>query len=232
MKALIIEDDKKITEIISLSLKIRWPELKVSSAEHGEEGIQMAEREAPDIIILDLGLPDISGFEVLKAIRLFSTVPIMIVSALGEEDSVVRGLELGADEYVIKPFRQMELLSRVKALTRRTQEAEAIPPVVAGRLRLDPSLNKLTMGSKEIKLTRTEGLILYCLMRNQDKVVSYGKLHDAVWGGEYPGSAEALRVHVRRLREKLERDSSNPELIQTNIGVGYCFSLSKKNKQH
>ncbi len=225
MKVLIIEDDKNIVEIISLSLKIRWPDTKIIACNLGEDGIRAMEQHDPDIVILDLGLPDISGFEVLKAIRLYSSVPTMIVSVLGEEENIVKGLELGADEYVVKPFRQMELLSRIKALVRRTEESDETPPINAGPFRFGSSMNRLQYGDTEIKLTRTEGAIFYTLMRNKNKVVSYSKLYEVMWGAETPGAAEALRVHIRRLREKLEGDHAKPELIQTKIGVGYCLIL-------
>ena len=224
MKVLVIEDDKNIVDVIALSLKIRWPETKIVSTHLGKEGILLTENQGPDVVILDLGLPDISGFEVLKAIRLYSSVPILILSVLGEEENIVKGLELGADEYIVKPFRQLELLARMKAVIRRTGELDELPPVVAGPLRFGASMNKLSYHDKEIKLTRTEGLILYHLMRNKDKVVSYTKLFEVMWGGESQGAAEALRVHIRRLREKLEKDPSNPLLIQTKVGVGYCLS--------
>ena len=223
MKVLIIEDDKSIVDIVSLSLKIRWPDTNLISTHLGEEGIQLTKNEAPDVVILDLGLPDINGFEVLKTVREYSSVPIIILSVLGEEETVVKGLEIGADEYITKPFHQMELLARVKALIRRAGSQDKLPPISMGAIRFWPSMNKLLQDEKEIKLTRTESLILYQLMRNQGQVVPYSKLYDGMWSNESAGAVEALRVHIRRLREKLEAKPSEPKLIQTKVGVGYCL---------
>lgn len=221
IKFLIIEDDQRILEVVSIAFNIRWPEANVVSTDLGEKGLEMVEAERPDIVILDLGLPDISGFEVLKQIRLFSTVPIIVMSVMGEEEDVVRGLELGADEYVIKPFRQLEFLSRVKAVLRIHTLPGEEQPLVYGPLRFETFMSKLFNKEKEVNLTRTEALILYQLMKAGGKVITYSRLANIVWGDDCPSATESLRVYIRRLREKLEADSHNPELIHTKIGVGY-----------
>lgn len=221
MKVLIIEDDRRMVEIISLAFQIRWPEAKVISAYLGQKGLEMVETECPDVVILDLGLPDISGFEVLKQIRLFSTVPIIIMTVMGEEEDVVAGLEWGADEYITKPFRQLEFLARVKAVIRRQRLPDEEPPLVFGRLRFGPSMSKLFHGDNEIHLTRTEALILYHLMKKDGYVLTYARLAEVVWGDDYLGAAGSLRVYIRRLREKLETNPSRPKIIHTKIGVGY-----------
>ena len=221
MKVLIIEDDRRMVEVISLAFQIRWPEVNVISTDLGEKGLGMVETEYPDVVILDLGLPDISGFEVLKQIRLFSAVPIIISSVMGEEEDVVRGLEWGADEYIIKPFRQLEFLARIKAVIRRQQLPEEEPPIVYGSLHFGLSMSKLFYGKKEISLTRTEALILYHLMKKRGDVMTYSRFSEVVWGDDYPGATESLRVYIRRLREKLETDPHCPRLIHTKIGVGY-----------
>src|ERR1035437_10589731 len=138
MKILIIEDDQQIVEAITLAFQIRWPEAKLVSTPQGEKGIELVENEKPEIVILDLGLPDINGFEVLKQIRLFSDIPILILTARTEESDIVKGLEWGADDYMIKPFRQLELLSRIKALTRRTGPVAEDRPLTSGQLRFIP----------------------------------------------------------------------------------------------
>mgnify|MGYP001120650297 CR=1 FL=1 len=227
MKVLIIEDERDIVETISLAFQIGLPGVKVVSTHLGEKGIEMAESEAPDVIILDLGLPDISGFEVLKQIRLFSTIPILILTVRSEEADIVKGLEWGADDYVAKPFKQMELLTRVKALARRQRPPGEEPPLVCGPLRLDPSTRQLFHGGKQIDLTGTETRILHNLMRNAGHVVTHSSLAEAVWGewGEnYADAANSLKVHIRRLREKLEVDPSHPRLILTKAGVGYLLA--------
>ncbi len=211
MKVLIVEDDKEIVDAITLAFQIRWPEAKVVSTEN------------PDIVILDLGLPDISGFEVLSQIRLFSHVPIIILTVRSDEADVVKGLEWGADDYILKPFRQLELLARVKALIRR-QSPNDEEELVSGQLHLDATSGQLRCDGKEIALTITESRILAHLMRNAGHVVTHSSLAEAVWGNDYPGAADSLKVHIRRLREKIESSPSQPKFILTKAGVGYFLA--------
>ncbi len=224
MKVLIIEDDHEIVEVISLAFDIRWPGVNFISTHLGEKGVGLVESEKPDVVILDLGLPDMSGFDVLKEIRAFSDVPVLILTVRGEESDVVKGLEWGADDYMVKPFRQLELLSRVKALTRRAISSDREIPLVYGELSFDPSTRQLSYGQREINLTRTEGIILHSLMRNAGQVVTHSTLAEAVWGENYPDATSALKVHVLRLRQKLEVDSSQPKLILTKTGIGYLLA--------
>ncbi len=224
MKVLIIEDDHEIVEVISIAFDIRWSGVKIVSTHLGEKGVGLVESENPDIVILDLGLPDVGGFDVLKEIRAFSEVPILILTVRGEEADVVKGLEWGADDYMVKPFRQLELLSRIKALTRRASPSGSETPLVCGELSFDPSTRQLSYGQREINLTRTEGIILHSLMRNAGQVVTHSTLAEAVWGEDYPDATSALKVHVLRLRQKLEVDSSQPKLILTKAGIGYLLA--------
>jgi two-component system response regulator VicR len=224
MKVLIIEDDQAIVEAISLALQISWPEAKLLSTNLGGQGIEMLEKENPDVIILDLGLPDISGFEVLKRIRLFSNVPILILTVRSDESDIVKGLEWGADDYVIKPFRQMELLSRIKLVTRRRGTGVEETPLVCGSLRFEPANGQLFCSDQEINLTPTEGSIIHYLMKNVGRVVTHSSLAEAVWGIDYPDAADSLRVHIRRLRTKLEADPGDPKIILTRAGVGYLMA--------
>ncbi len=223
MKVLIIEDDREIVEVISLAFEIRWPGVELVSTHLGEKGVELVESENPDIVILDLGLPDISGFDVLKEIRIFSAVPILILTVRGEESDIVKGLEWGADDYMVKPFRQLELLSRIRALTRRVSRSGEETPLVCGELSFDPSTRQLFYGQREVELTRTEGMFLHSLMRNAAQVVTHSTLAQAVWGEDYPDATSALKVHVLRLRQKLEVDSSQPKLILTKTGIGYLL---------
>ena len=223
MKVLIIEDDKEIVDAISLAFQIRWPEAKAISTRLGQKGIELVETEVPDIVILDLGLPDISGFEVLRQIRLFSRVPIIILTVRADESDVVKGLEWGADDYITKPFRQLEFLARVKALIRRQSPTDE-EPITCGPLRLDATTGQLFYQSKEIALTITESRLLAHLMRNAGHVVTHSSLAEAVWRNDYPGAADSLKVHIRRLREKIEPDPSHPQLILTRTGVGYFLA--------
>ena len=207
MKVLIIEDTHSIVETISLAIEMRWPNAKIVSSTHGEQGIDMAESEQPDVIILDLGLPDISGFDVLKRIRLFSDVPILIVTVRSDEADIVKGLEWGADDYIIKPFKQLELLARIKGIMRR-HNLGAENPLTCGQLRFEPRSLRLMSEKNEIQLSRTEGLILERLMKNSGNVVSYASLAEAMWGGDFPEASNSIKVHIRHLREKLEADPS------------------------
>ena len=223
MKLLIIEDDEQIIEAISLAFQIRWPEAQIVSTHSGEKGVELVESELPDIVILDLGLPDVNGFDVLRLIRQFSQVPIIIVTVRAEEADIIKGLEWGADDYIIKPFRQLELLARVKAQIRRQNQTEETQ-VVSGPLKLNSVTGQLYNKSKEINLTITETSILSHLMKNAGHVVTHSRLAEVVWGDDYPGAADSLKVHIRRLREKIEEDPSNPQFIVTKPGIGYMFS--------
>jgi two-component system KDP operon response regulator KdpE len=223
MKLLIIEDDEEIIEAISLAFQIRWPEANIVSTHSGKKGIELVESESPDIAILDLGLPDVNGFDVLREIRQFSQVPIIIVTVRAEEADIIKGLEWGADDYIIKPFRQLELLARVKAQIRGKSHPEE-EQLVSGPLKLNTVTGQLFNKSREIGLTITETNILGHLMRNAGHVVTHSGLAGVVWGDDYPGATDSLKVHIRRLREKIEEDPSHPQLIITKPGIGYLFT--------
>ena len=223
MKLLIIEDDEEIIEAIVLAFQIRWPEAKIVSTHSGRKGIELVESESPDIVILDLGLPDMNGFDVLRRIRQFSPVPIIIVTVRAEEADIIKGLEWGADDYMIKPFRQLELLARVKAHIRRQNQPEE-EQIICGPLKLNSVTGQFYNKNKEINLTMTETSILGHLMRNAGRILTHSSLAEVVWGEDYPGTADSLKVHIRRLRKKIEEDPSNPRLIITKPGVGYLFS--------
>ncbi len=224
MKVLIIEDDLQIVDAVSIAFQLRWPEAKVISTYQGEEGVALVESENPDVVILDLGLPDTTGFDVLKQIRLFSDVPIIILTVRSDEADIVKGLEWGADDYMVKPFRQLELLARIAALLRRKESLADDAPLVYGQWRFEPSAGQLYHGEKEIALTPTESAILRRLMINAGRVATYSSLAEAVWGTDFPDSPNALRVHVRRLRQKIEVDPSNPQVILTKAGAGYLLA--------
>jgi two-component system KDP operon response regulator KdpE len=223
MNVLVIEDDKEIVDAISLAFQIRWPEAKVVSTRLGQKGVELVETEQPDLVILDLGLPDINGFEVLRQIRRFSSVPTIILTVRSDEADVVKGLEWGADDYITKPFRQLELLARVKSLIRRHSPSEE-EMLIFGPLKLDAVTGQLTMGGKEIALTVTENHIMSYLMKNGGHVVTHSSLAEAVWGDDYPGATDSLKVHIRRLREKVEKDPGKPRIILTKTGVGYFLT--------
>ncbi len=196
------------------------------STSMGGTRVELVESENPNIVVVDLGLPDISCFEVLRQIRTFSDVPVLILTVRGEEADIVKGLEWGADDYMAKPFRQLELMSRIRALTRRSGSSLTENPLVCGQLSFIPNTRQLFNGGVEIKITRTEASIIEHLMKNSGQVVTHSDLAEAVWGRDYPDSVDNLRVYIRRLRQKIEEDSARPQLILTRSGVGY--SLAKE----
>lgn len=223
MKVLIIEDDSKIADIVGVTLKIRWPKASIVTTKSGREGINLAANEDPTLIILDLGLPDMDGLDVLKHIKGFSSKPVLILSVRGEEADVVEGLEMGADEYITKPFRQMEFLSRIQCILRRQHGEGDEAPLVVGSLNFLPAKRRLIYENKEIILTMTEARILGELMRNNDRCVTTTDLAQSIWGADYPGSAEAVHVYIRRLRQKIEIDPNSPQIIMNTPGLGYSL---------
>lgn len=223
MKFQIVEDSPQIADAVSMALEMRWPEATLVVANNGEKAIKMAEQEKPDLIILDLGLPDIDGFEVLKEIRLFSNVPIIILTVRDEESDIVKCLERGADDYVTKPFRQLELMSRVQAIMRRHHLVSSQVLPSCETLHFGQSIHVFYVGKTRVSLTSTEGIILSHLLRNAGKVVSLSSLSEVVWGDNYSGSNEAIRVYIRRIRKKIEATPDDPTIIITHPGIGYSI---------
>jgi DNA-binding response OmpR family regulator len=226
MKVLIIEDDPGVVEAISLAFELRWPDVAVVSASQGEKGVELAGAESPDIVILDIGLPDISGFEVLRQIRRFSDVPVIIVTVKIEETDKVKGLELGADDYITKPFSHLELLGRVKAVLRRTHMPEIRTdqkPFTCGKLVIDFAQRAVFLGDTPIRLTPIEYNLLHLLIRNQGRVISHRTLLEKVWGEEYIEATDYLKVYIQRLREKIEDEPRKPRMLLSERGIGYKF---------
>ena len=226
MKLLIIEDSPEIVETVSLALEMQWPEIQVTAASMGKEAIEMVRSERPDVVLLDLGLPDISGFEVLKRVRQVSNIPVLILTVRADEASIVRGLEEGADDYMTKPFRQSELIARLKGVLRRANPAEE--EISCGPLVLKTVSHQVTNGNLNISLSRTESVILEQLMRNPNRVVSNSSLVRAMLRDDFPGASKSIKVHIRHLREKLENDPSNTQLILTRPGYGYYLARPEK----
>lgn len=222
MKALIVEDDAATIEAVSVLFKVRWPEVKVISTATGAEAAHLVESESPDVVILDLSLPDIDGIEVLKEIRQFSDVPTVILTARAESISVVQGLELGADDYVTKPFDPAVLLSRIKNVLRHVAQTADMEPVTFGDLVIDLARGKVTRGEQVTRLTSNERAVLSLLMKNEGKIVPHATLVEEVWGGSYD-AAESLRKYIQYLRRKLGDDLDNPRIIISEWGRGYRF---------
>ncbi len=227
-RILIIEDSEEVVEAISVAIQIRWPYLEIISTGKGEEAVEMVARQSPDIVILDLGLIDISGYEVLKRIRLFSSVPVIILTVRDEEADIIKGLELGADEYVIKPFRQLELLSRIRAVTRRVYATDKQTPIIYGKFYFDPSTKVVNYQNKQAVLTHTESNILFTLMQNVNTVVTHSKIAESIWGNSYPEASAGIKVYIRRLRQKIEPNPARPRFIVNKPGLGYLFAAPKE----
>ncbi|MGE3855321.1 MAG: response regulator transcription factor [Dehalococcoidia bacterium] len=226
MRVLVIDDEPDIAEIVRLTFGLRWPEAEVVTASTGEQGVDLVEREAPDLVLLDIGLPDIDGFEVCERVRHFSDVPIVMLSARHEEVDKVRGLELGADDYVTKPFSHIELLARVRAVLRRSESQEPTregPPFDAAPLFIDYASRQVRVNGEEVKLTPIEYGLLYHLTRNENRVLTFRTLLAKVWGREYMDETDYLKVHIQHLRRKLGDDPQNEPMIANERGVGYKF---------
>ncbi len=225
MKVLMVEDSPEIVKGVSLTFKLRWPDAHVVSAGDGNTGIKMAQTEAPDFVILDINLPDITGFEVLEEIRKFTNVPVIILTVREDEVDELRGLELGADDYIIKPFRPANLLTRMQAILRRTglrQADEEAQPLTIGQIRIDLAKQEISVGAERVHLTRNESRILYCLARSAGKVVSQDILKQNVWGSESQFvDNSALKRYIYQLRTKLGDTAEPPKLIINEHGIGY-----------
>ena len=226
MKVLVIEDDPGIIEVVSLCFQLRWSGTSVISAESGSRGVELVETESPDVVILDIGLPDMDGYSVLKEVRRFSDVPVLMLTVRGEDTDVAKGLELGADDYITKPFSHIELIARVQAVLRRSQGlavSDEERPFSSGKLSVDFSRNEVLLGGEPIKLTSTERKLLYHLIRNEGRILSHESLLTKVWGDTYVDARDLLRVHIQHLRQKLEDNTESPNIIVTEHGIGYKF---------
>jgi len=226
MKILLVDDEAEIAETVIMCFNLSWPDATVLVADDGRTGLKMFETETPDVVILDLGLPDMDGLEVCREIRRSSDTPIIMLTARGQEAEKVRGLESGADDYVTKPFSYIELLARIKAVLRRSQAVlprTAELPFVSGGLTLDFVNREVKRGGETQKLTPIEYRLLYHLIKNRGNVLPYRTLLAKVWGREYVDDTDYLKVHIQHLRKKLGDDVGEPHIIVTERGVGYKF---------
>ena len=226
-RILTVDDEMSILRFLRSNLEDRG--YTVISATNGEEALHMIEMELPDLIILDVMMPKMDGFEVCRQLREWSQIPIIMLSARGDEKDKVRCLDLGADDYIVKPFGADELIARVSAVLRRTKTASVSPTkstVTSGDLVINFAARQVTRAGLEIKLTPTEYALLQELAVNTGKVLTHTHLLNKVWGPEYREEREYLHVFVRRLRSKLEPDPNNPKHILTVSGVGYQFTGS------
>lgn len=223
-KILVVDDEKRMVRFIQLNLE--QDGFQVVTAYNGKEALDQVRTQLPDLVLLDIMMPDIDGFEVLKKIREVSDVPVIMLTAKGEEDDRVKGLELGADDYITKPFSPRELVSRIKAVLRRTktfQEDQVDIVEVDERLKIDFSRREVWVEGEKVDLRPTEYRLLYHLVKNAGWVNTHEQLLTKVWGFEYRDEPHYVRLYVNYLRKKLEKDPSNPEYILTERGVGYRF---------
>lgn len=224
-KVLVVDDEKLIVKGIRFSLE--QDGMEVECAYDGEEALRLATENAYDMILLDLMLPKMDGFEVCQHIREFSNVPIVMLTAKGDDMDKILGLEYGADDYITKPFNILEVKARIKAIMRRTGSKEPAPvktkTIESGDLRLDLESRRLFILGREVNLTAREFELLELFVTNPNKVFSREKLLQLVWGVDYPGDVRTVDVHVRRLREKIEANPSEPKYVHTKWGVGYYY---------
>lgn len=222
---LIVDDEKRYLRLLQYNLEASG--YRVAAAATGEEALQAAASQNPALILLDLRLPDIDGYEVCQRIREFSSVPIIMVTARGEEVDKVKGLKLGADDYMTKPFSAPELLARVDAVLRRSQlpsSTQQVSRLAIGELVINFAQREVTLGGKEVKLSPTEYRLLQYLASNAGKAMTPEEIQDKVWGPEYREYYEGLRTYIHRLRQKIEEDPEQPRYILTRHGVGYMLA--------
>lgn len=230
-KILVVDDEERMVRFIRLNLE--HDGFQVVEANRGMQAIQILRDQLPDLVLLDVMMPDLDGFEVLRLIREINPVPVIMLTAKSEEDDKVHGLELGADDYITKPFSPRELVSRVKAVLRR---AETIPGAIKGlidvdeRLKIDFDRREVWLDGELVKLRPTEYRLLYHLVQNAGWVITHDQILAKVWGYEYRDEPHYVRLYINYLRQKLEEDPANPKYILTERGVGYRFVDFRRGK--
>jgi two-component system KDP operon response regulator KdpE len=221
---LVVDDEARMINFMRMNLELEGA--RVVSAANGREALERAREDMPDVLLLDIMMPEMDGFETLQRLRQFSQVPVLILTAKGEEDDRVRGLELGADDYISKPFSHRELISRIRAVLRRHYAA---PPVaqtlvrVDDRLQIDFARREVLVEGERVNLRPTEYRLLYHLVQNAGYVQTHQMLLTKVWGPEYRDESHYLRLYITYLRQKIEQDPAHPQYILTERGVGYRF---------
>ncbi len=223
-RVLVVDDEKSIVKGIRFSLE--QDDMHVDCAYDGEEAVKYAKTNTYDIILLDVMLPVFDGFDVLRQIREFSSVPVIMLTAKGDDMDKILGLEYGADDYVTKPFNILELKARIKAIIRRSSKnthKNDDNVIIKGDMQIERESRRVIIDGKEINLTAKEFDVLELLVTNPNKVFSREKLLNIVWDYEYPGDVRTVDVHIRRLREKIEKNPSEPRYVHTKWGVGYYF---------
>jgi two-component system KDP operon response regulator KdpE len=231
-RILVVDDEPRMIGFIRMNLELEG--YQVIEAHNGLEALDAVRTQLPDVILLDVMMPELDGFETLRMLREFSTIPVIMLTAKGEEDDKVVGLELGADDYVTKPFGPRELSSRVRAVLRRAEMPSTPEKAllrIDDRLSVDFNRREVIVNGEHIKLRPTEYRLLYHLIENAGWTVPHEQLLAKVWGYEYRDETHYVRLYVNYLREKIEEDPSNPKYIQTERGVGYRFMDFKREAQ-
>jgi DNA-binding response OmpR family regulator len=224
MKILVVDDDKNVVEAITIGFQLQWQDVTVLTASDGDKGLATFYDQNPDVVLLDVMMPYKDGFSVLKEIRQSSDVPVLMLTARGDELDKVKGLELGADDYLTKPFSHLELFARIRAVLRRTEmpaPINAAPSFVTGDLALNFEKREVTKNGQPIKMTPTEYKLLFLLARNAGRIVPFETLLDKVWGPEYREQLDYLKTYMSRLRKKLETNPENPQYLVTERSMGY-----------
>jgi two-component system KDP operon response regulator KdpE len=225
MKILVVDDDPRLREALEVGLQLQWQDAQVLVANDGEAGLEQFFQEEPDVVLLDVSMPRMNGFDVLREVRRVSDVPVIMLTARGEDVDQVRGLELGADDYVPKPFSHLALMARIKAVIRRAEmppPVESLPDFTAGDLAIHFQNQEVTLAGESVKLTPIEYKLLYHLVRNAGHLMPHQALLDRVWGADYDAGPEYLKVFISRLRAKLRRPGGS-DFIETERGRGYRF---------
>ncbi|WP_432558570.1 response regulator [Granulicoccus sp. GXG6511] len=221
-RVLVVEDEESYRE--ALSYMLRKEGFEVVEAADGQAGLAEYDRNGADIVLLDLMMPGLPGTEVCRQLRLRGGVPVIMVTARDSEVDKVVGLELGADDYVTKPFSHRELVARIRAVLRRGQDVELVPDVIeSGGVRMDVERHAVSVNGENVRLALKEFELLEMLLRNAGRVMTRGQLIDRIWGADYVGDTKTLDVHMKRLRSKIEPDPSNPRYLITVRGLGYKF---------
>jgi DNA-binding response OmpR family regulator len=223
-RVLVVDDEPRILKFLEVKLKASG--YGVLTANSGVQALEQVEAQEPDLVVLDVLMPKKDGFETLRELRAFSSVPVIILSAKEAETDKIKGLKLGADDYLAKPFSPDELVARIEAVRRRmvsTQDRKVVESVTLGRMSINLNKHAVTVNKKEIQLTRIEWLLLSELARNAGKLMTYGELLTKIWGPEYRDDVQILRTWISRLRQKIERDPDQPAIIRTIPKTGYMI---------
>jgi DNA-binding response OmpR family regulator len=234
MKVLLVDDDPEIVDALTVGIRFEWRDSTVLAAQNGEEGLRLFFEHTPDIVVLDVVMPTMNGFDVLREVRRVSAVPVIMLTARQAEANHVRGLDLGADDYIMKPFTILTLLARIRAILRRTDlgvPSTEVGVVGFGDLSIDLGNQRVHIQGEEVGLTPAEYRLLYHLMRNPNRVIPNRTLCERVWGSDWHATANDLKALVHRLRRKIRDDPQHPRYIENQRGMGYRF-LGRRDTGH